>query len=181
MQNQNTGRPYKRHIKNILIHKPMQREFSFVLIALLMVASFAVGFVIHQTIREAAFGGGFHFGKINPYQILSEVSYQIIIRVTLILFATLIVIGWYGVIFLHRVAGPVYRFKQTLSKINKGDMPKEIHLREGDFFRETAREINGVVDKVKSTREKLDELINLSSGEEMRQKAIEIKSCLVKN
>ena len=65
--NKKGERPYKRRARNILIHKPMQREFTFVMIALLMVATLAIGFVIHETIRDAAFGGGFRFGKMNPY------------------------------------------------------------------------------------------------------------------
>ena len=37
---------YKRRARNILIHKPMQREFAFVIIGLLMISCLAVGFVI---------------------------------------------------------------------------------------------------------------------------------------
>ena len=48
---------------------------------------------------------GMVFGKINPFQVLSDVSYQVIIRVTLVLMAALLIIGGYGVVFLHRVAG----------------------------------------------------------------------------
>ena len=87
-------RPYKRQVKNLIIHRPMQREFSFMLIALFMVASAAVAWVIHQTIRDAAFGGAFTFGKINPSEILYDVSYSIIIRVTLVLILTLITVSY---------------------------------------------------------------------------------------
>ncbi len=138
-------RDHKRQVKNIIIHKPMQREFSFMLIALFMVASAAVAWVIHQTIRDAAFGGGFAFGKINPIEVLSDVSYQLIIRVTLVLIATLLIVGAYGVVFLHRVAGPVYRFRNTLIRFNRGESPTDIKLREGDFFHDMADEINIVL------------------------------------
>lgn len=148
------NRPYRRRVRNILIHKPMQREFTFVMISLLMVSTLAVGFVIHQTIREAAFGGGFQFGKINPYDILSEVSYQLIMRVSAVLFLTLIIIGIFGVFFLHRVAGPVYRFRQIFMRINDGEFPKFVRLREGDFFSETASEINQLVNKLRFDYEK---------------------------
>lgn len=159
------GRPkYKRSVKNILIHKPMQREFSLMLIALLMVSTFAVGWVIHHTIHEAAFGsGGYRFGKVSPYEVLSDVSYQLLIRVSSILFLTLIVIAVFGIFFLHRVAGPVYRFRLTFLKINDGHVPHLIKLREGDFFAETADEINRFIkrlqfesDKKKRLKEKVD-------------------------
>jgi len=153
---QSVRRNYKRRARNILIHRPMQREFTFVLIALLMVSSLAIGFVIHETIRETAFGGGFRFGKINPYEVLSEVRYQLILRVTCILFVTLIVIGIFAIFFLHRVAGPVYRFRQIFLRVNRGETPPAIRLREGDFFMETAEEINRLLERLRDHKQKSD-------------------------
>ncbi len=149
-----TGKPvYRRKIKNILIHKPMQREFSLVLIGLLMVSTLAVGYIIHSTIREMAFNG-YHFGKVSPYAVLSDISYQLVVRVSGVLFVTLVVIAFYGVFFLHRVAGPVYRFRQTFLKINDGEIPHPVKLREGDYFGETASEINRLIERLKFEKDK---------------------------
>ena len=176
-------RPYKRKVKSLIIHRPMQREFSFMLIALFMVASAAIAWVIHQTIRDAAFGNGFVFGKVNPVEILSDVSYQIIVRVTLILILTLGIIGAYGVIFLHRVAGPVYRFRQTLLKVNRGEMPADIKLREGDFFHDMAQDINIILKRLRTEKDKLGDLKGkiedvrrLAPSDDVRRKAEEMKS-----
>ena len=149
---------YRRRAKNILIHKPMQREFSMVLIALLMISTFAVGFVIHSTIREMTLGGGYHFGKVSPYELLSDLGYQLVVRVSCILFVTLIVIGLYGVFFLHRVAGPVYRFRQTFLRLNDGEIPGFVRLREGDFFGETAAEINRLLKRLQFEKEKSNQI-----------------------
>jgi hypothetical protein len=180
-----TQRPYKRQAKNLIIHRPMQREFSFMLIALFMVASAAVAWVIHQTIRDAAFGGAFTFGKVNPSEILYDVSYSIIIRVTLVLILTLIIIGAYGVVFLHRVAGPIYRLRQTLLRVNRGEMPQDIKLREGDFFHDMAHDVNIVLKRLRSEQDKISELkVKLSDfqkstlPEDVRQKAEDMKEVL---
>ncbi len=180
-----THRSYKRQARNLIIHRPMQREFSFMLIALFMVASAAVAWVIHQTIRDAAFGGTFTFGKINPSEILYEVSYSIIIRVTLVLILTLIIIGAYGVVFLHRVAGPVYRFRQTLLRVNRGEMPQDVKLREGDFFHDMAHDVNIILKRLRSEQDKIAELkIKVSDfqksalSEDVRQKAEDMKAIL---
>lgn len=157
-----TQRPYKRQLRNILIHRPMQREFTFILIGLLVISSLAIGFVIHDTIREAAMGGGFRFGKINPYEVLNDVRDHLVVRVACILFVTMIVTGIFAVFFLHRVAGPVYRFRQSLMRLNEGDYPPVIRLREGDFFTETAEEINKMMDRWKIDREKLIRLQQLA-------------------
>ena len=150
-------RAYRRKVKNILIHKPMQREFSLVLIGLLMISTLAIGYVIHSTIREMAFGG-YHFGKVSPYEVLSDISYQLVVRVSCVLFVTLVVIAFYGVFFLHRVAGPVYRFRQTFLKINDGEVPAHVQLREGDYFTETAAEINRMIDKLKFDHSKCQKI-----------------------
>lgn len=172
---------YKRSVKNIFIHKPMQREFAFILIALLMISTFAVAWVIHYTIHDAAFGANaFRYGKISPYQVLADVSYQLLIRVSSILMVTLMVIAAFGIFFLHRVAGPVYRFRQTFLRINDGHIPHKIRLREGDFFEETAEEINRLIGKLefesgqkKKVTEKLEQMIQAGDF-----KAAEIKTLL---
>lgn len=191
MENEKTGvglhkaRPYKRRVRNILIHRPMQREFSMVIVALLMISTLAIGFVIHATIHEAAFGGGFQFGKINVMEVLSSVRYQLILRVSCILFATLVVIGIFGVFFLHRVAGPVYRFRQIFMKLNRGEIPSLIRLREEDFFSETADEINKLLQRLqneansrKFIREKAEQIISQNPGDRVAGLAREIKVSL---
>ena len=157
---------YKRSVRNLLIHRPMQREFTLVITALLMISMFAIGFIIHDTIRDAAFGGGFHFGKINPYEVLSEVRYQLLLKISSVFFATLIIITFFGVFFLHRIAGPVHRFRGILLKINRGHLPSHFQIREGDFFMETANEINQLLrdlqedaNKKKLIKEKISQLI----------------------
>ncbi len=140
-------RSHQRKAQSLFIHKEMQREFSFVLIVLLVVASLFVSIAIHFTIRNAAFGDqALQFGKVNPYEVISQVSYQIVTRVTLILLFTLGIIAAYGVKFLHRVAGPIYRCRKTLIALNQGKIPDHIRLRSGDFFTEVAEEVNRQTD-----------------------------------
>jgi len=173
---------YRRKVRNIIIHRPMQREFTLVIVAMMMISMLAIGFIIHDTIREAAFGGGFRFGKINPYEVLSEVSYQLILKVSCVLFGTLLVIGFFSIFFLHRIAGPVYRFRMTLRKLRSGQPTPPIRLREGDFFTELADELNATMDHFqgghqnnKIIREKLEQLSSSSSDEKVKSSIEEIK------
>jgi nitrogen fixation/metabolism regulation signal transduction histidine kinase len=178
-------RPYKRQLKNLIIHRPMQREFSFMLIALFMVTSLAVAWVIHQTIRDATFGGALTYGKINPSEILYSVSYTIITRVTMVLILTLIIIGAYSIVFLHRVAGPIYRCRQTLLKVNRGEMPPDIKLREEDFFHDMAYDINIILRRLRSEKDKIarlkDKMNNMQQNapsDDIRHKVEELKVVL---
>lgn len=181
-------RPYRRRVRNIFIHKPMQREFTLVIVALLMVSSIAIGFVIHDTVREAAFGSGFRFGKINPYEVLSEVSYALILRVTCILFITLIVLGAFGIFFLHRIAGPVYRFRQILIRLNDSqDVPPPIKIREGDFFSEVVVELNRHLEKIQleknkdaEIKAKLDDILAHNPPPPLKKSLEELKDVVEK-
>ncbi|MDA9101135.1 hypothetical protein N9K06_00515 [Omnitrophica bacterium] len=181
-------RVYKRRARNLIIHRPIQREFTLVLVALLIVSSLAIGFVIHDTLREASIGGGLQFGKINPYEVLNEVRYQLILRVTAILFVALIVIGFFSVFFLHRVAGPVHRFRQIFMSVNDGEEPHEISLREGDFFHETAMEINRLMRSWKAERlkgveikAKIADILKSKPAQEVEQAAREIEKIVDKD
>lgn len=154
------GQRYQRKATNLFIHKEMQREFSFVLIVLLIVSSFCVALTIHYTIQHAAFGDqALQFGKVNPYEVISQVSYQIVMRVTMILLLTLFIIAAYGVKFLHRVAGPVYRCRKTLIMLNQGKIPDRIRLRTGDFFQELAEEVNRQTDLCINENRRKEEML----------------------
>lgn len=133
---------YRRKVRNILIHKPMQREFIFIMITLLIISVSAIAFVVHSTLQESATGGGFRFGKVTSCEVLSDVGNDLILRISLVLGIALFIMTVFGLFFLHRVAGPVYRFRQVLLRLNEGEMPPPVKLREGDFFHETATELN---------------------------------------
>lgn len=152
-------RSNRRQVRNILIHKPMQKEFVFIVIALLMTSMIFVAYVIHLTIQDAAMGGGMHFGRINPYEIFSDLRYELILRVGMVWFFTLTILGFFGVFFLHRIAGPVYRFRSIFMKVNDGNVPAPILLRGNDFFSETAQEINVLLAHLKAEKDKNEVLL----------------------
>ncbi len=47
-----------------------------------------------------------------------------------------------GLVGSHRFAGPVYRFEQTLKKLQKGDLSEILHLRKGDLLQDFCEELN---------------------------------------
>jgi signal transduction histidine kinase len=145
-----------------------------------------VAVTIHYTIQNAAFGdGALQFGKVNPYEVISQVSYQIVTRVTMILLVTLFVIAAYGIKFLHRVAGPIYRCRKTLITLNQGKVPDPIRLRSGDFFTEVADEINrqseiwaGEVRKKEELVRQIDALAKSSVAPDVRARLETLRSLI---
>ncbi len=54
----------------------------------------------------------------------------------------LIVVGFHSIQLSHRLAGPVYRFRQTLKQMRQRDFSVQITLRKKDFFSEMMDEMN---------------------------------------
>lgn len=135
----------KRSVKNILINKPLQREFTIVIIGVMMAAAFFVGVLIRIVILDLTQGVPNTISRYNFEQMMADASAQLIGGSVVIIFIAVIATGFLGVFFLHRVAGPVYRFGQILKRIARGEVPDEIQLRPRDFFKETAEDINHVI------------------------------------
>ncbi|MFQ5900401.1 MAG: hypothetical protein ACE5IH_02465 [Thermodesulfobacteriota bacterium] len=65
--------------------------------------------------------------------------------------ATLVVffiIALHSIRVSHRMAGPVFRFKETMKSIQKKDLSKNITLRKGDFFADLMEEINRATESI---------------------------------
>ncbi len=182
----NTGSSQnRRSIRSVLIHRPMQREFTLITVIILMFSMVLVAFLIRHTLNETISNNVSSFGKIGAYNVLSDVSFDLTVRVILVMFITIITIALFGVFFLHRVAGPVYRFHQLFLKINQDEIPQDVHLRRKDFFKELAVELNllfKLLRKRKTAIQQINGIIAQVSGqeapEETRKKLEEIRQIL---
>ena len=54
-------------------------------------------------------------------------------------------------IFGNRLAGPLFRFRHELAKINAGEPARQIQLRSMDFGREVADELNALIERSGAT------------------------------
>ncbi|OGW86368.1 MAG: hypothetical protein A3C35_04375 [Omnitrophica bacterium RIFCSPHIGHO2_02_FULL_46_11] len=153
---------YKRSVQNILINRPMQREFTLVMLGIMMTAAFAVGIVINLTLGNLTDNAPTTISRTTLERIIFDANAQLVVISILIIFLAVIATGFFGVFFLHRIAGPVYRFRQVLKRMGSGEIPPEVRLRRKDFFKETADELNRVIHVLKeyeSVSHKMDGLL----------------------
>lgn len=175
----------KRSIKNVLINRPLQREFTLVIIAIMMTAALFVGTFIRLRLLEMSQGIPLSVSRSMLERLLSDISTELVAGSILIIFLAVIATGFLGVFFLHRVAGPVYRFGQVMKRIAQGEIPNEIQLRPRDFFKETAEEINHVIRNLKrkdQTFQRLHEYLEVIDPEkvpsELKEKISQVRSTL---
>ncbi len=167
-----TGLHDRRSIRNVLVNRPMQREFTLITIAIMMFSAVLISFIIHLTLQEQVAESVGKLGRIGVANILYDVSYELIVRITLVLFLTIIAVGTFGIFFLHRVAGPAYRFHQLFKRLRRDDIPRNVKLRQNDFFKEIAEELNVIFDvlrKRKDTVESVERLLASVSEQDLSQ------------
>lgn len=152
----------KRSIQNVLINRPLQREFTLVLLGIMMTAAFAIGIVINFTLGSLTENAPTTISRLTLERMIFDVNSQLVVSSILIIFIAVIATGFFGVFFLHRVAGPVYRFRQVLKKMGSGEIPADIRLRKRDFFKETADELNRVIQLLRdldATAQKMNQVM----------------------
>lgn len=152
----------KRSIQSVLINRPLQREFTLVMLAIMMSAAFAVGMVINFTLGKLTENAPTTISRLTLERLVFDANSQLVVSSILIIFIAVIATGFFGVFFLHRVAGPVYRFRQVLKKMGSGEIPGDVRLRKRDFFKETADELNRVIQLLReldNTSKKMDQVL----------------------
>jgi len=62
----------------------------------------------------------------------------------------LAVFAVHGLFFSHRIAGPLYRFKQIFRSVAAGEVPRGVHLRDKDYLRPEAQELGKMLTGLRS-------------------------------
>jgi len=164
-----TGASNRRSVRTILIHRPMQRMLTLTMIGVMMTAGVLVSVMIHFTLKQMTDGAPQTLSRLALERIISDVNLQLIMGTIFVIFLAVIVLGFFGVFFLHRVAGPVYRIRQVLRQMASGELPPDVHLREHDFFHETAAELNRVIHVLRGyavTSKKINALLTENRDQE---------------
>lgn len=134
----------QRKISTLIVHR-IQREVGLLVVVILMITTISVAFLTHWTLEEA-------IRQANPSPVSGGAVETLLIfkralldRIFISLLVSIFVIGFVVVKALHRVVGPLSRISETLKAMGEGRAPKEISLRQGDYFLELAEEVNSVI------------------------------------
>jgi methyl-accepting chemotaxis protein len=60
-----------------------------------------------------------------------------------------VVLGGHSIFMFHRLFGPLYRFKETMREITRGDLSFNIRLRKKDFLKEEEQVVNNMIDSLR--------------------------------
>ncbi|MBI4430705.1 MAG: hypothetical protein HY587_03220 [Candidatus Omnitrophica bacterium] len=134
----------QRKISNLLIHRA-QREIGILVVVVLLITTLFLAFLVHVTLEQAVnqvsseqLGGG-------ALETLLVFKRLLLDRMLISLGAGIFIIGFVLVKALHKATGPLGRIVSTLHALGEGEIPKEIVIRQGDYYVELAREVNRVI------------------------------------
>jgi len=148
----------KRNIKTLLIDPQMQKEYTFLMVVVLFVAAIVISILVNWTIRDTMLSGPYRMGKVSPYEVMSTINYLITVRITIAFIVTIVATSFLSIKFLHRVGGPIYRFRVAFKELAKGSIPRDISLRSNDFYKNVAAEINVVLAILRNDEQKKNEI-----------------------
>ena len=83
----------KRSIQSVLINRPLQREFTLVMLAIMMTAAFAVGVVINFTLNGLTENAPSMISRTILERMIFDANSQLVVSSILIIFIAVIVTG----------------------------------------------------------------------------------------
>lgn len=130
----------KSHVirKRYLIKKGFQLRFMIIIILSMLLIALVTSWSIYSAVIETLYN---QFYGENLALIKHAISYKLFIRSLLLIFAIAVI----SIFISHRMAGPVYKFEQTIKALAKGNEVKEIGLRKKDEFYDLAIAINSLI------------------------------------
>jgi len=141
------NRPILRR-RQYIIKKGLQFRYIGLVFGLALLASMVTGWTVFAT--------GWHFLGEKLASVYPQGRLVYVLRVTnlalirnLLLISPLIFI--LGLLFSHRIAGPVYRIGKTLEEISKGNLSLRVRLRKGDELVDLADMINNLTESLNKT------------------------------
>lgn len=134
--------------RQYIIKKGLQFRYIGLVFGLALIASLVTGWTVFAT--------GWYFLGEKLASVYPQGRLVYVLKATnlalirnLLLVSPLIFI--LGLLFSHRIAGPVYRIEKTLADISKGNLGMKIRLREGDELVDLADMINSLTDNFNKT------------------------------
>ena len=134
--------------RKYIIKKGLQFRYIGLVFGLALLASLVTGWTVFAT--------AWHFLGDKLASVYPQGRLVYVLRATnlalirnLLLISPLVFI--LGLLFSHKIAGPVYRIEKTLGEIMKGNLGLRIRLREGDELVDLADMINSLTEGLNAT------------------------------
>ena len=145
----NSEKKHRRNYKNFLINPKFQLKYVFWMVS--TGAGLALTYsVLFYNFANDSYKLIIELSKVpEETQVLMQYQLTKVILIQgVVTFIFLLCIGLVGVLFSHRVAGPLYKLKSAFERVKKGEGQLRIYFRKYDEFQEVALEFNKMLDQI---------------------------------
>jgi len=173
-------RKYVRR-KNYLINKPLQFAYAGIAIWLLLIGIILVGtftyYITLDTILRQMESAKF---SSDAYQLVRSINYLLSKKIGSLLIFVVILAGVLEILYMHRIAGPIFRIERTLKEVAEGKSFSPIRLRRKDFFKTLAEAVNKFMEFQNKKDTKIKEILKKAENyPELKQEIEEVKKLFV--
>lgn len=167
--------------QNYVVNKTFQTRFALELAAIVLLVPIAFWvnyFIIGQYVLIDDMGGP--QAELSWNVITGMLASQWPVVITLYLVNVLLV-GFLVLRYAHRVAGPVFRYEESLSTMSAGNKKESMTIRPTDYFPEVGVSIEKLYNNIENNLdelEKVTEALSRSGEGDVQQHATTLKSVL---
>ncbi len=138
----------------IMVDRKMQLHFLLVwvlasLAIIAILAAFAAYFLMNQP------------PEVDRMVIDNTIRFLVLNAGVFVLFS--VVMGVYGILHMHRVAGAIYAMRRVIARAAAGDGEALVQLREGDYLKDLAADLNGLLQQRRKELADLNRATELAS------------------
>ena len=135
---------------NFLINPRFQLRFiSFMVFTGAAVASVFYASLEYFFHKLNSLGTQFALPADNPFFVFIAQQHMIMNRILILSFSIMFcLIVLFGLIYSHRIAGPIKRLQGEMSRLKSLQDFKNFKFRKGDFFQELPAEFSGMVNRL---------------------------------
>jgi nitrogen fixation/metabolism regulation signal transduction histidine kinase len=140
--------------RRYVTHKKFQFRMLVALLLLVLLATLATTLVNHYFFLSSIVNYTVEYESVPSGRDLWVASLQPLIIILPVVFVILAAI----VIFIsHKIAGPLYRLKQYMEKVENGDLSVQLKFRQGDAIHDIAESFNRMVEGIRTRYRRTEE------------------------
>jgi methyl-accepting chemotaxis protein len=129
------------------IEKQFQTKYLLLTIFLLLTYTFAFIIIIFSPYILALY---FDFYSISEKAEAARALLLLHAKVWPGIAGIILLFGAFSIFVTHKIAGPLYRLKKTISEITEGNLDAKVKLRKGDDLKDLAEHVNMLAEELRT-------------------------------
>jgi HAMP domain-containing protein len=148
------GKP-KRRIRNFLLDKRFQLKYTLAVVAVSAVISAGLGYFLYQAHRESSRVASLDDPDLDGAlrSVLLDEDRKVLFALAGFLGGLVLCLGAVGIVATHKIAGPAYAMRRTMSLIADGKYPTVRALRKHDELQAVGNELKRMADNLREREE----------------------------